>query len=70
MDGYNAVSRDVCRSVDVECVDAAAALPQDTTVFYDDVHFNVSGSHALAALLHRFFASRPPFVQRTAPAVP
>ncbi|HEX9580446.1 MAG TPA: GDSL-type esterase/lipase family protein [Gemmatimonadales bacterium] len=62
MDAYNAALLEVCRAAGVECVDAAATLPKDTSVFYDDLHFNVAGSYALAGVLHAYLASHPPFV--------
>jgi lysophospholipase L1-like esterase len=49
MHRYNAVAREVGRQLDVAVVDLAARLPQDTTVFHDDVHFNVGGAQAIGA---------------------
>src|SRR5262249_16201137 len=43
LDAYNQVMREVCREEKVDCIDLAALLPRDTTVFYDDCHFNLSG---------------------------
>jgi lysophospholipase L1-like esterase len=48
MDRFNAVLLDVCRER-AECVDLAARLPRDTTVFYDDCHFNENGARLVAA---------------------
>ncbi|MEP6999024.1 MAG: GDSL-type esterase/lipase family protein [bacterium] len=64
MESFNEVTRDVCRARGVECVDAAAMMPRDTTMFYDDAHFTEAGSRRLAAILAGHFASRPPFVNK------
>lgn len=44
MDRYNAETLDVCRSEGLRCFDLAAAIPADTTLLYDDVHFTEAGS--------------------------
>ena len=62
MTAYNDVLLDVCRVRAVECIDAARALPPDTTTFYDDVHFNAHGSATLARLLETYLRARPPFM--------
>ena len=52
MDAYNRTLLATCREVPgAICVDLAALLPRDTTVFYDDVHFNESGSRRVAEVL-------------------
>jgi lysophospholipase L1-like esterase len=52
MDAYNRTLLATCRQIPgAVCVDLAAALPQDTTVFYDDVHFNEAGSRRVAEIL-------------------
>ena len=48
---YNSSLRDVCREYGVLCVDLAAVLEKDTSVFYDDCHFNISGCEKAAAVL-------------------
>ena len=49
---YNRVLLDTCRQIPgAICVDLAAELPRDTTVFYDDVHFNEAGSRRVAEIL-------------------
>lgn len=40
---------EVCADRRVECLDLAAMLPKDDTVFYDDVHFNEAGAERVAA---------------------
>lgn len=51
MTAYNQVLFEVCAEHDLACVDLASQLPRDTTVFYDDAHFNESGSRAVAEVL-------------------
>ena len=57
-DAYNRAMLEVCASEGVDCIDLASRLPRDTTVFYDDCHFNVSGCEKVADLLHAFFLDR------------
>ncbi len=45
---YNECTRRIAEQLDVPLIDLAAQLPRDTSVFYDDCHFNVSGSTAVA----------------------
>jgi lysophospholipase L1-like esterase len=61
---YNDVVLKTCAEERVECIDLSA-LSQDTTVFYDDVHFNESGARQVAAIVAKHMSSRPPFA--TAP---
>ena len=49
LDRYNARLLDVCAAARTGCIDLAAALPRDTTAFYDDVHFNEEGARQVAA---------------------
>ncbi len=51
MDRYNRTLLEVCRDRGVECVDLAAAVPKDTTAFYDDAHFNAPGARKVAAIV-------------------
>jgi hypothetical protein len=44
---------EVCRERELACIDLAAALPQDETVFYDDAHFNESGARQVANVVVR-----------------
>lgn len=53
MDRFNATMRDMCRTEHVECVDLAAELPSDTSVFYDDLHFGEDGARRIAQVLIR-----------------
>ncbi|MEX1094587.1 MAG: GDSL-type esterase/lipase family protein [Planctomycetales bacterium] len=58
MDAYNAALLEVCREEQVDCVDLAARLPKDESVFYDDNHFNVSGCAQVAEALSEFFCAK------------
>ncbi|HEV2855658.1 MAG TPA: GDSL-type esterase/lipase family protein [Thermoanaerobaculia bacterium] len=52
MEAYNRTLLATCRQTPgAVCVDLAALLPRDTTVFYDDVHFNEAGSRKVARIL-------------------
>lgn len=51
LDAYNDVLLSACNQPDVSCVDLAAKLPKDTSVFYDDVHLNESGARKVAEIL-------------------
>lgn len=61
MTEYNNVLLGVCQTRGVECVDLAKLLPRDTTVFYDDVHFNESGAQRVADALAEYLMPRAPF---------
>jgi lysophospholipase L1-like esterase len=64
---YNRRLVDVCAREGVECVDLAAALPRDLSVFYDDAHFNEAGARRVAECLADYLAGRPPFGTQRAP---
>lgn len=46
---YNAVLLEVCEEHSLHCVDLAKSVPRDTTIFYDDLHFNESGARYVAS---------------------
>ena len=48
LDGYNRVVLDVCRDRGLTCVDLAAAMSRDTSLFYDDAHFDEAGARRAA----------------------
>jgi lysophospholipase L1-like esterase len=60
---YNEVVLQTCASERVECIDLSS-LPKDTSVFYDDVHFNEAGARTVAAIVAAHFQARPPFTPR------
>ena len=45
---YNETLLAVCATARIGCIDLDAKLPKDTTVFYDDVHFNEAGARQVA----------------------
>jgi hypothetical protein len=53
---FNRVLLEVCSERDVECIDLAMLLEKDTSTFYDDCHFNVSGSRKTAEILSNYLA--------------
>jgi lysophospholipase L1-like esterase len=61
MDRFNRALIEVCTQAGVEVYDLAAAVPRDTSIFYDDCHFNENGSRVVAQLLVDWLAHRPPF---------
>jgi len=64
MDAYNQTLLSVCGKDHLECYDLAAAIPKDTSAFYDDVHFNIGGARMVAQFLADRLLSAPPFRQR------
>lgn len=61
MQRYNETTLAVCHERHLDCLDAAALIPHDSTTMYDDVHFNERGSQLLARALIAFFRDRAPF---------
>jgi hypothetical protein len=59
MKRYNETLLDVRRRRGIECINPASRLEKDTTVFYDDCHFNESGTRMLAEILSNSFLSEP-----------
>lgn len=53
MEMYNDALRNFCNKYNIHCADAAFELPRDTSVFYDDCHFNENGARVLAEYLSR-----------------
>lgn len=58
---YNAALLAVCQERALDCVDAAAAMPRDTTALYDNMLFNEHGARLLAGVLTEHFRHRPLF---------
>ncbi|MBE7560628.1 SGNH/GDSL hydrolase family protein [bacterium] len=48
---FNHQLLEVCRQHGVECIDLVPLLPRDTSVFYDDMHFNEAGSRRVAGIV-------------------
>jgi lysophospholipase L1-like esterase len=57
----NSKTIDVCQSQGVECIDLANLLPKDTTVFYDDLHYNESGAQLIAQAIFEYLSDTEPF---------
>lgn len=55
---YNRTMVQLCREEAIPCLDLDARLPKDTTVFFDDCHFNVTGCEKVADILADFFTSK------------
>ena len=51
MAAFNQQLLEVCDNESLECLDLASALPKDTSVFYDDCHFNEAGARAVGRLV-------------------
>ncbi|MFC1823874.1 SGNH/GDSL hydrolase family protein [Thermodesulfobacteriota bacterium] len=58
---YNETLLQVCKKRNMECLDLAPMLEKDTSVFYDDVHFNENGAKKVAWILSDFILRRTPF---------
>jgi hypothetical protein len=63
MDKYNDTLLSVCRTRQLECIDMASLLPKDTTVFYDDAHFNEPGAEKVASVITTYMLRHPPFAK-------
>lgn len=59
LDQYNRTTLELCRELDTPCIDAAAEIPRDATMFYDDVHFNEGGARKVTEIISRQFLDRP-----------
>jgi lysophospholipase L1-like esterase len=56
---YNRALLELCETYDAECIDLASQLDRDTSVFYDDVHFNENGARQVAQAIARYLSSGP-----------
>ena len=61
MEAYNNVLRQICHQRDLECIDLSSMLEKDTSVFYDDVHFNESGARKVANIVSKYMMDHDPF---------
>ena len=66
MTAYNETLLRVCRERQIECFDLASKLEKDTTIFFDDVHFNENGARKVAGELSRYMLERSPFRESSA----
>lgn len=51
MEMYNTALRAFCNSNHIRCIDVTRLIPRDTSVFYDDCHFNENGARLFARYL-------------------
>jgi lysophospholipase L1-like esterase len=67
MAAFNERTMEACSLYQVECLDLATMLPQDTTIFYDDVHFNEGGAEKVAHVVSDYLLAKPPFGETQEP---
>jgi lysophospholipase L1-like esterase len=60
---FNDVLLDVCRARNLPCLDLAAKLPKNTTIFYDDCHYTEAGSGVVAEIVAAHLRALPPFAR-------
>jgi len=53
---FNSRLMEACKKRNIEYIDLTDSLPQDTSVFYDDVHFNESGCLKVAEVITSYLA--------------
>jgi lysophospholipase L1-like esterase len=58
---YNDSLLSICHERQVDCVDLASIIEKDTTIFYDDVHFNENGARKVSRILSNYILSQDPF---------
>ena len=58
---FNAALLEVCGARGVECIDLAAAIPKDRSMFYDDAHFTEQGAKRIAQIIADELKRRSPF---------
>jgi hypothetical protein len=58
MDAFNQVVIDVCRQRGIDCLDLAAQLPKDATVFNDQEHFTAAGCEKVSDIVCDFFTDK------------
>ena len=61
LDMFNATLRNVCTTSGVECIDLAARVPKDPSIFYDDDHFTERGAAVVADVIVEYLRARSPF---------
>ncbi len=57
MDNYNRILTETCVANGATVFDLAGRLPKDTSVFYDDCHFNKPGAEKVAAEIFNYLIS-------------
>jgi len=51
---FNGRLKKICKEKNIECIELDTLLPKDTSVFYDDAHFNESGCRKIADILSEY----------------
>lgn len=60
MEQYNTMLKSTTGANNIQCIDIAHQLPKDTSVFYDDCHFNETGAKKVAEAILRQLKSVKP----------
>ena len=60
IDAYNAVLLEVAAATGAEALDLAAAIPRDTSMFFDDMHFTEAGAARVAQVVAAGLAGLAP----------
>lgn len=60
MEQYNTMLKSTTEANNIQCIDIAHQLPKDTSVFYDDCHFNETGAKKVAEAILRQLKSVKP----------
>lgn len=53
LEAYNDVTREVCRTNNLTCIDLAAELPKAAANFYDDFHYSKAGAAEIGRIVAR-----------------
>ena len=61
MEIYNQKLLEICQQRHLECIDLATALPKDSALFYDEIHFNEQGAAQVARIIADYLLDRSPF---------
>jgi len=54
MEYFNQILKTTCARYKAECFDLASLLPKDTSIFYDDCHFNENGTNRVSDLVGNY----------------
>jgi len=65
MEAYNNVLLQICHQRALECINLSSILEKDTSVFYDDVHFNESGARKVSNVVAKYMMNHDPFKRHT-----
>lgn len=61
LERYNDQLIEICKLRGIEFINLANLIPKDTTVFYDDVHFNENGAKMVSDAIIGYLTQREPF---------